>query len=182
MSDERPRPPRASRPDSHPELDEQLRSYLGEVQRERAEGFTLQALTRQVHELQSQVTEGVSEIGDLKLEVTELKLEVHEQNRQIGEIAFEQKAMRLRMDRHGKDIRELKRMVFHSDDDMDTGSHQVEDLRKHLAAKETELKEQRDSVWWRRQKVQWFGAALGTATMAIVGGAATVIWYLLTHH
>lgn len=168
MGDEM-KPPRTPTIELKPDLDGQLRRYLSEAQKERDEGHTVGALHR---------------------DVQDIKIEQHETNRRLEEQNVEIKQVRLRQDRHGKDIRELKRRVFHSDEweDKDTGVHQVEDLRRHLASKEAELKEhkleikeQRDSIWWKRQKVQWLGATIGASIMLVVGGVGTVTWYLLMH-
>jgi uncharacterized protein (UPF0335 family) len=180
MSDEhKPKPPRASRPEfpvelpSRPHhesrtqphestrLDEQLRRYLEEHERDKSEGNT---------------------IGNLRNEVRDVKVELHQTGIDVREVATEQRLMRLRLDRHGREIRALKEKVFHADpDEMDTGVHQVQDLKNHLAAKELELKERRDSTWWRRSKIQWAVAAIAATLTMSIGGLGTVLWYVLTH-
>lgn len=138
---------------SDPVLDRKLREFLDEHAEDKANGNT----------------------------IANLRLEVHQIRNDMNELAAEQRVHRLRLDRHGKDIKALKEAVFNRTEEIDTGVHQVEDLRRHLAEKEAELKERRDSVWWQRQKVTWavgILAFVGTSTLLGLGG---VIWYLLTH-
>lgn len=167
----RPRPARISRPEFTAEevhsqakrttLDEQLWRYLQEVERDRAEGNT---------------------IRNLRNEISDVRLEVHQAGNELREVMTEQRLMRLRLDRHGKDIRDLKAKIYHSEgEELDTGAHQVEDLKRHLREKQAELKDRRDSVWWRRQKIQWAAAIAGVAATTALGGIGTVLWYVLTH-
>jgi hypothetical protein len=140
---------------SNPDLDAKLRAYLEEHARDREEGNT---------------------IANLRLGLHQLQLDVNE-------VAAEQKVMKLRLDRHGKDIRELKQHVYSREsDEFDTGVHQVEDLRRHLAEKQSELEERRrDSVWWKRKKAEWVVAALGAIAMAMLTGTGGAIWFFVTH-
>ncbi|RPH58001.1 MAG: hypothetical protein EHM89_13145 [Acidobacteria bacterium] len=107
-------------------------------------------------------------------------MEMHERGRQLDELAAEQKLMRLRQDRHGKAIRDLKAKVFHTDPDEDTGVHQLKDLREYVEKQEAENKDRRDSVWWRRKRWEWVMAAGGFVLANLVLGTAGLIWYLLT--
>lgn len=166
MSDDRPKPPR---PGSDPNLartvlDAQLRQYLADAERDKAEGNT---------------------IAQLRLEVQDARAEQHDTNARLDEVATEQKLMRMRMDRHGKSIREIRKKVFHTDPDeieeIDTGSHQIKDLKEYLAKHEGEQKERRDSIWWRRKRWEWVMAAAGFVAANLVLGAVALIWYLLTH-
>lgn len=154
------------RPSSSPDLDKQLKEYLDNAQREREGGYTLEGLYR---------------------EVADFKCVQNERNRQFDELAAEHKALRLRVDRHGRDIRDLKAHVYNRDaEEFDTGVHQVDDLKRHLAAREAELAETRkakadEESWWKRKKVEWTAAAIGGAVALSVGGVGTVAWYLLIH-
>lgn len=182
MSENKPKPARGSNPELQPHrppqfteerpayrerLDDQLMEYLAAQQEERAAGNT---------------------VGNLRNDVLNVKMELHAIRNETGETNAELKLVRLRLDRHGRDIRDLKATVYHKDpDEMDTGSYQVADLRKHLAEKEAELKERRDeqkseTVWWKRQKIQWAAAALGACAALSVGSLGTVLWFLLTHN
>lgn len=113
--------------------------------------------------------------------IANLRLEQHQLRNDMQEVVQEQRLMKLRLDRHGRDIREIKQRLDFGNDDFDTGVHQVEDLKRHLAAKEAELRERRDSgIWWRRQKWQWAMAAVGAVAAGIVGGTATIAWHFLS--
>lgn len=151
---------------SSPDLDNQLKKYLDEVQRERASGYTIEGLYR---------------------DFNDFKLEQNERNRQIDELESEHRALRIRVDRHGRDIRDIKAHIWQRDPvEFDTGVHQVEDLRRHLALKEAELSEgkkkvEEDRTWWQRKKVEWLAAVIGASVAIVLGGAGTIIWYLLIH-
>lgn len=128
-----------------PELDRKLQSFLEETERERAHGHT---------------------IANLRVEINSLRSDVQE-------VATEQRLQKLRLDRHGRDIRAIKQHLEWSDEEMDTGQHQVVDLKRALAEKEAEIKARRDSgIWWKRQKWQWLIAALGA--IALVGITTTL--------
>lgn len=128
-----------------PELDRKLQSFLEETERERAHGHT---------------------IANLRVEINSLRSDVQE-------VATEQRLQKLRLDRHGRDIRAIKQHLEWNDEEMDTGQHQVVDLKRALAEKEAEIKARRDSgIWWKRQKWQWLIAALGA--IALVGITTTL--------
>ncbi len=139
---------------SDPKLDAQLRAYLEDVARDRADGNT----------------------------IANLRIELHQLRNDMNELSTEQRLMKLRLDRHGRDIREIKQRIEWGDDGVgDTGQHQVEDLRRHLAAKEAELNERKDSgMWWRRKKREWLVAALGALVMLTIGGFGTITWFFIT--
>lgn len=134
-------------------LDQQLRVFLEETERDRAEGNT----------------------------IANLRLETHQLRTELREVATEQRLMKMRLDRHGRDIRELKtRLEWDGEEEMDTGQHQVDDLKRHLAVKEAELKDRRDStIWWKRQKWQWLVGAIGALVMLVVAALGSVIWFLV---
>ncbi len=137
-----------------PKLDAQLRAYLEDVARDKADGNT----------------------------IANLRIELHQLRVDMNELSTEQRLMKLRLDRHGRDIREIKQRIEWGDESSaDTGQHQVEDLRRHLAAKEAELAERKDSgMWWRRKKREWLVAALGALVMLTVGAFGTVTWFFIT--
>jgi chromosome segregation ATPase len=139
---------------SDPKLDAQLRAYLEDAARDKAEGNT----------------------------IANLRLEVHQLRADMNELSTEQRLMKLRIDRHGRDIREIKQRIEWGDDSIgDTGQHQVEDLRRHLAAKEAELSARKDSgMWWRRKKREWLVAAVGAFVMLTLGGFGTITWFFIT--
>ena len=171
MSDfpKKPALPPIPRPGSNPDfgqehdrawLNAKLRAYLEEHEQDKIDGNT---------------------IANLRLEVHHIRMTQDEQGNEI-------QALKLRADRHGKAIREIKtRMDRQADQgpiggfEYDTGVHQLEDLKKHLAKKEEELKERRDSVWWRRTKVTWVATGIGFTIASALGGVGTILWYLLTH-
>lgn len=168
MSDDnpRPKPPRPSNPEfpyhesataRRADLDSRLRAYLEEHEQDKAEGNT---------------------IANVRIEMHQLQVDMREMNMRM-------KTTELRLDRHGRAIREIRQRLDLDGDDVDTGVHQVEDLRKHLQAKEQEhkmeLKEHRDSIWWRRQKINWMVAALGSSFVLTLSTIGTLIWYILTH-
>lgn len=137
-----------------PKLDAQLRAYLDDVARDKADGNT----------------------------IANLRIELHQLRADMNELSTEQRLMKLRLDRHGRDIREIKQRIEWGDEShSDTGQHQVEDLRRHLAAKEAELSERKDSgMWWRRKKREWLVAALGALVMLTIGGFGTITWFFIT--
>jgi chromosome segregation ATPase len=110
--------------------------------------------------------------------IANLRLEVHQSRLDISELGAEVRMHRLRLDRHGKDLRELKAYVYQREDEFDTGVHQVQDLKRHLAAKEEELRERRDSgIWWRRKKREWVVAGAG----ALLAGLVGIVGWFLSH-
>lgn len=137
---------------SDPKLDQQLRQFLIEVERERAEGHT---------------------IANLQLDVGQLRSD-------IGELYAEQRLIKLRLDRHGKDIKAIKQHLEWEGAELDTGQHQVEDLKRHLAAKEAEISQRRDSqIWWKRQKTQWIMAAVGGGAILLCSALGSVAWWFI---
>lgn len=111
--------------------------------------------------------------------IANLRLEVHQSRLDITELGAEVRMHRLRLDRHGKDLRELKAYVYQREDDLDTGVHQVADLKRHLEAKESELRERRDSgIWWKQKKREWLVAGLGALVLAGIGGFGTIAWFI----
>jgi hypothetical protein len=160
-------PSTEQRPKDRPALDEMLRNYLEEQAQEKADGNTIANVRLELHQVQIVQQEHGAEIQMLKL----------------------------RADRHGKAIRELKNRVDATIDagghsagfiEHDTGVHQVEDLKKHLAAKEEELKEfrqeRRDSVtWWRRKRTDVLIGVAGALAMLGITTVGGIIWYVITH-
>lgn len=140
-----------------PNLDAKLRDFLASFEHDRREGNT---------------------IANLRIEVHQVRMLQEEHGHKIA-------MLEMRQDRHGQALRELRKRLDSAHDigvEHDTGVHQVEDLRRHLAAKEDQLKERRDSVmWWRRKKREWLVAALGAAVMLSLGGFGTVVWFFVTH-
>lgn len=113
--------------------------------------------------------------------IANLRLELHQLQLDTNEIGAQVRVHGIRLDRHGRDIRALKQQVFQRvEDDIDTGVHQVEDLKRHLAAKEAELRDQRDSVWWRRKRWEWAAAAVGAVMLLALGAVGTVLWTIIT--
>lgn len=139
---------------SDPKLDAQLRAYLEDVARDKADGNT----------------------------IANLRIEIHQLRVDMNELSTEQRLMKLRLDRHGRDIREIKQRIEWGEESCaDTGQHQIEDLRRHLAAREAELAERKDSgMWWRRKKREWLVAAAGALVMLTVGAFGTVTWFFIT--
>lgn len=134
------------------ELDARLRSYLLDVERDKHEGNT---------------------IANLRIELHSVRADMHE-------IKTEQRLMKLRQDRHGRMIRELQERVNLNDGaEMDTGQHQIEDLRRHLEVKEAELSQHRNSsIWWRQKKREWLATALGAFAALLLGAFGTFIWWI----
>jgi chromosome segregation ATPase len=144
---------------SNPDLDAQLAEFLAACARDRDDGHTIANLRIEMHALRS--------------DVNEVSARVH--------------AHELRLDRHGREIRALKQRVDGQHDDTDTGVHQVEDLRRYmaereLAAKQAELTDRRrDSLWWKRKKVDWLAAIVGGAAVLTLGAIGTVAWFFVSH-
>lgn len=151
----------ASGPHARNDTERMLREYLQGWKQDQNEGNTIKTLREEVH--------------DARLEMGQMRID-------LNELSTEQRLMRLRMDRHGKAIRELRAKVFHNDEhEVDTDVHQVEDLKRHLQAKEAELRERRDSMtWWKRKKTDMFLAALGAIALLGIGAMGTLIWYIIT--
>lgn len=176
MSDDNPRRPRMTPPGGFPpeppetnvrmrsETEKALREYLAFWQQDQNEGNTIKNLRSELH--------------DTRLEMGQMQID-------LKEVATEQRLVRLRLDRHGRDIRELKRIVYHrgeAGDEVDTDVHQVEDLRRHLAEKEQEIRERRDSVtWWKRKRVDVIIAIGGAIAMLGITALGGVVWYVITH-
>lgn len=141
-------------PGSNHELDAKLRDYLLEQERDRAEGNT----------------------------IANLRIEVHQVRSDMHEIKTEQRLMKLRQDRHGRLIREIQERINITDGaEMDTGQHQIEDLKRHLAIKEEEIKDHRNSsIWWRQKKREWAVAAVGALLMLTLGAVGTFMWWMFT--
>lgn len=137
-------------------LDAKLRAFLDSFENDKAEGNT---------------------IANLRLEIHQVSLVQQEQGHEI-------QMLKLRQDRHGVAIRELRKRFESAHDigvELDTGVHQVEDLRRHLAEKEAQIQERRDSgIWWQRKKREWAVAAAGALALATLGGFGTVVWFLMT--
>lgn len=104
-----------------------------------------------------------------------VRLEMHALRMDFQELTTQQQLMKLRLDRHGRDISAIKRHIALESDDMDTGQHQIEDLKRALHDQE---QQQRDSmIWWKRQRWQWVAAALGALALIILN---TLVTYLMT--
>lgn len=162
-------PPTEQRPKDRPApLDDMLRRYLEEQEQEKADGNTIANVRLELHQMQIIQQEHGAEIQMLKL----------------------------RADRHGRAIREIKTRLDQSVDaghgggvgfvEHDTGVHQVEDLKRHLALKEEELKQvqrdRHDSVtWWRRKRTDILIAVAGAVAMLGITTLGGVIWYVITH-
>lgn len=132
-----------------PQLDAKLRSYLADQERDKAEGNT---------------------IANLRIELHSVRADMHE-------IKTEQRLMKLRQDRHGRLIREIQERININDGaEMDTGQHQIEDLRRHLELKDEERRN--SSIWWRQKKREWAVAAIGAMAVLFLGGMGTLAWWM----
>ncbi len=135
---------------SDPNLDAQLRAYLTAWQEDQSSGNT---------------------IANLRIEIHQLKIDVEE-------LTTQNTMLRLRVDRHGREIRFIKQHLAIAGEDEDTGQHQVEDLRRALAAREKELeKHEDDNLWWKRKTIGWFVAVAAWVITSIVAVAA----WAMTH-
>jgi hypothetical protein len=136
------------------DLDRKLLGFLESVDRERAAGFTL------ANVLIVQRQHGV----------------------QLGELASRQDVAEQRLDRHGREIRGLKKLADF-DGEADTGAHQLEAIQREVdrqrAEHDAERKaKQEEVVWWKRQMVVWIVAAVGFVVIQVV---TVVIAVMLSH-
>lgn len=147
----------AMRPDAIA-INDMLRDYLREQQENAAEGYTLPNLFLRFNEY-------------------ERKQRDHD-TRLVGH--------GLRLDRHGQDLRGIKRALRDQniyDDglgDVDTGQFRVEELLKAAAEQksrnEAEDRARKESViWWKRNLVSWTVAAIGAVTLAVITGCGAYI-------
>jgi len=157
-----------------------LKDYLEKDKHLASKGITLE-----------QVFHG---IGDLSARVLGLR-------DAVGDIVKEQIAQGMRIERHGRKLRELRdvvnRMNGHDDDDPpeDTGSFRVEDTRRAVELSELQKKwemseaekrelrkEERDKeTWWSRQRSLWLVILAMTFLSAILSGCVGVGLFYLTH-
>jgi len=195
MSD--PKTPRSSDPEMRARLDSQLRAYLDEVERERREGNTIAQLRSDIRATRDEVHDQGVRLDEVHTELRDTRLELHEQGRHVSELASEMNLFRMRLDRHGRDISALKARVYHTDPDDDTGSHQIQDLRNHLARREAEQKEreakleaerkerekeERESkIWWKRKGWDLGFAALAFVFGNFILGLIALLWFLLRY-
>lgn len=149
----------ALRPDAIT-INDMLREYLHEQQQNSADGFTLPNLFLRFNEMERKQREDRATLV------------------QHG----------LRLDRHGQDIRGIKRALREQniyDDglgDVDTGQFRVEELLRAAAEQkarnEAEDRARKDSViWWKRSLISWIVAGFGALVLAVLSGCGA---YFLT--
>jgi hypothetical protein len=124
-------------PQSDPRIDTRLKEFLDDKDNEKQNGYTLPNLFLQVQQVSSNQEETNNEIRLLKS----------------------------RVDRHGRNIAQIKMHIdMQPDSALDSGLHNVEELKRELARKELEIKErQENSIWWQRSAIKW-----------IIGGVAWI--------
>ena len=138
-----------TRPGSDPNLDSQLRAYLTAWQEDQTSGNTIANLR-----IEERTSQDERRGGDRR-ETTPSS---------CGSTATARTGM-------------LKQHLALSSDAEDTGTHQIEDLKRALASREKELeKHQEEGQWWRRKAVGWIVAAAAwvlTSVLAVAAWAAT---------
>lgn len=128
-----------------PKVDAALREFLDTSRKERADGNT---------------------IANLLLEVRQVRIT-------LEEVEADQKVLSHRVDRHGREIRMLKKHVALESEELDTGQHDVEALKRELATREKQIARHEDEgLWWRRKTIGWIVAAAAWALTAVIGFAA----------
>lgn len=144
---------------SDPSLDTILREYLDEKRIERDRGYTLANLQLTLNQFGIRLTSIEGEIGALKAN---------------------QFAMSSRQDRHGRDIRAMKKQLSFADAEVDTGVHQLEDVRRALA--ERKEKEEREEarrhesmIWWKRNR---WAAVIGIVCSVIAASVTACSGYI----
>jgi septal ring factor EnvC (AmiA/AmiB activator) len=128
-----------------PRLDAKLADFLSAFERDQNQGNTL---------------------ANVRLDMHALRLDVQE-------LTTQQQLTKMRVDRHGRDIAAIKNHLSWEGEEMDTGQHQIADLKKALHDQESA---RRDSgIWWKRQRWQWFAAALGAVAVLVLNTLVTVL-------
>lgn len=139
-------------------LDDQLAEFLDDVEKDKRDGRT---------------------VANLHFAVEAMRQEVRATRTEVHAVATRQTQMEVRLDRHGRDIRAIKERLDFEADEMDTGSHQIADLRAALEQKQAEINSRHDSmIWWRRQKWQWLVSALSALVILFLTTTFGVIAWL----
>jgi hypothetical protein len=135
------------------ERNRKLDRYLDEAATERAHGITLRNVVFQNRQI----------IAEQKKQSADHRALVHE----VG-------VVNVRLDRHGREIKELKRIVEY-EGELDTGQHDPEDVKREVERQLLQkqvadhAKVEGETIWWKRNIVQW-----------IVGGVAFCIVQAIT--
>lgn len=136
--------------------DQQLTKFLDEAARDRAKGLTLANVLVELKSISARQKEDRSEIGHL----------------------------RVRVDRHGREIKALKGIAKY-DGELDTGQHDVAEIQREvelqLMRKRVAEHEKNDGeiVWWKRSIVQWI---VGAIAFCIVQAITVLIALAITKH
>ena len=113
----------------------------------------------------------------------------HEQMRTMAAVGLlhnDVRDVRARLERHGKRLRSLEDAVNKPAPDSETtGRHHVLDeqaiMRHRLdSLVEVQAERRQDSIWWKRQTRLWVVAVAGAVAMALLTGAGSLIFWLLT--
>lgn len=113
--------------------------------------------------------------------IANIRLELNAFRVELDEHATARKLLEMRVDRHGTSIRELKRKLD-MQDEIDTGQYHVLDLEKLVEQQQEKRdKERRDSLWWRRTKVQWAAWIVGVIITTLISAIGVLLWYVITH-
>ncbi len=139
---------------SDPKIDAVLREFLSTWKIDQEAGHTIANL--------------LHEISTLRAEVHELRILSASLERDLER---EKRLLTMRVDRHDKRLLDIERRLAMQNEDVDTGQHQVDDLRRLLAEREREIDERKEEGrWWRRSGIQWIvaGAAWLVATIVSV--------------
>lgn len=118
-------------------LDAQLKQFLEDVNREKARGYTNANIILKIEQMGTQIQEVLERVGYLE----------H------------------RVDRHGREIRAIKKRIDY-EGEIDTGQHDVTQLQKELERQrmqhDAEQRAKADEVvWWKRQITMWVVAGVG---------------------
>jgi len=108
--------------------------------------------------------------------IANLRIELHQVKLNVEELTTQNTLLRMRLDRHGQEIRMIKQHLALSGEGEDTGQHQVEDLKRALANQEKELEKHEEAGrWWKRKAVGWVVAAAAWIITSIVAVAAWAV-------
>ena len=135
---------------SDPRIDARLKAFLDDKEQEKANDYTLPNLFLAVNQIANN----------------------------INEVSQEVRLLKQRVDRHGRNIAQIKQHIeLEPDSGFDSGLHLVEDLKREIAKKDAELKEQHeDHLWWKRSAVKWIVAGIAWIATTFAAALISSMW------
>lgn len=145
-----------------------LREFLSEQKRLASEGITLES----VYTIQKQLRTS------------------------IDRVIADQIAHGMRLDRYGRDIRDIQRKMSGDDPSEDSGIHRGEEMRRAMelvelrnrveettkALEEEKTNKRNSGIWWKQQRwLLFFGVIMAIFSTLLTIGAGIVVWYITRH-